>query len=124
MKLSARQWEVAELIREVARIAGIDKNWSVAHGMVESSLGVNRRSPTGAKGVFGMTSIAMKDLLQEMENDDTIAILCGVAFLKLLHDRHGEYRDATLKYCDPKDRDFYWARVKDYWEKFKWGEVK
>lgn len=63
-----------------------------------------------------MSSIAMKDLLQAMEanDDDMIDILCGVAFLWLLYKRHKSIEDATLKYCDPKDRDFYWKRVQEF----------
>jgi membrane-bound lytic murein transglycosylase MltF len=90
--------------------------WPVAVAMTESSLGVNQKSPTGAKGVFQMTSIAMKDLLLEMENknDDVVDILCGTAFLYLLLKRWGTIEEATAHYCDPKDRDFYVERVMNY----------
>ena len=88
--------------------------------MTESSLGLNQKSGTGARGVFQMTSIAMKDLLQEMEKQDSdiIDILCGIAFLYLLEKRWGTMEEATKHFCDPKDRDFYWNRVKGYIEEF------
>jgi hypothetical protein len=108
------------LIEHVSILAGIDPVWASAVAMVESSLGMNQKSSTGCRGVFQMSSIAMKDLLQEMEknDDDLIDILCGIAFLKLLYKRHGSIEMATLRYCDPNDRHFYWDRVKYWMEKF------
>ena len=94
----------------------MDVSWPVAIAMTESSLGIKQKSGTGARGVFQMTSIAMKDLLQEMEkqDDDIIDILCGIAFLHLLRKRWGSIEEATKHFCDPADRDFYWERVKKY----------
>jgi hypothetical protein len=89
--------------------------------MTESALGLHQLSRTGAKGVFQMTSIAMKDLLQEMQraDDDMIDIACGVLFLRLLFKRHKSIEAATAKYCDPKDRGFYIDRVKKYMTELK-----
>lgn len=86
--------------------------------MTESSLGINQISPTGCKGVFQMSTIAMKDLLQAMtdEDEDMIDIACGLSFLRLLYKRWGNIEDATLHYCAPADRNFYLDRVKNYME--------
>lgn len=124
MKLSKKQTDVKNKIETIARIAGIDPIWAAAVAMTESSLGLHQKSPTGARGVFQMTTIAMKDLLLEMENsdDEFIDIVCGVAFLKVLLRRWGSIDDATMHYCDPKDRHFYVKRVADYIKKLKENE--
>lgn len=116
MELTAEQKKAKCLIEKVWSAIGMYSPWPVAVAMTESSLGVNQKSPTGAKGVFQMTSIAMKDLLLEMENknDDVVDILCGTAFLYLLLKRWGTIEEATAHYCDPKDRDFYVERVMNY----------
>ena len=116
MNLNPKQQLNKELIGAIARIADISPQWAVAVAMVESSLGMHQKSPTGCRGVFQMSKIAMVDLLLSMESneDDTVDILCGVAFLKLLLKRHGSIEAATLKYCDPNDRHFYWDRVQKY----------
>ena len=113
MILNKRQTDTAEKIKAVSSILGIDPKWAVAVGMVESSLGENQKSPTGCRGVFQMSTIAMKDLLQEMEkrDDDMIDICCGILFLRLLLLRHGSIAAATGKFCDPADRSFYVDRV-------------
>jgi membrane-bound lytic murein transglycosylase MltF len=118
MKLNEEQQSNKNTLEQIANIVGIDPRWVVAVGMVESSLGMNQKSPTGAKGVFQLTSIAMKDLLLSMDaqDDDLVDMLCGVAFLWLLFKRHGSIEEATMRYCDPKDRDFYWKRVQRYIE--------
>lgn len=97
----------------------LDSDWVVAIARVESSLGVNQKSKTGALGVFQMTTIAMKDLLQAMEFKDSefIDIANGIAFLSLLLNRHKTIEAATMKYCDPKDREFYYKRVSDEMKK-------
>ena len=94
MELTAEQKKTKCLIEKVWSAIGMYSPWPVAVAMTESSLGVNQKSPTGAKGVFQMTSIAMKDLLLEMENknDDVVDILCGTAFLYLLLKRWGDDR--------------------------------
>jgi hypothetical protein len=121
MNLLPRQTETMEKIRAVATALGVDPLWAIAVAMTESSLGEHQVSPTGCKGVFQMSSIAMKDLLQEMEkaDDDMIDIACGVTFLRLLLKRHGTIEAATAKYCDPNDRSFYVSRVINYMEVFK-----
>jgi hypothetical protein len=118
MDLNDKQKANKDLIEKIAQIAGIGPAWAVAVAMTESSLGLNQKSPTGCKGVFQMSGIAMKDLLQAMESnqDDVIDILCGVAFLYLLFKRHGSIEAATLKFCDPADRNFYLDRVKAFME--------
>jgi hypothetical protein len=84
--------------------------------MVESSLGMVQLSRTGCKGVFQMSTIAMKDLLQEMEkqDDDMIDILCGLLFLRLLLKRWKTHEEATAHFCDPNDRSFYLGKVTQY----------
>ena len=55
---------ILDKIKAFAPQLGVDPSWAAAIAMTESSLGINQLSPTGARGVFQMTSIAMKDLLQ------------------------------------------------------------
>lgn len=116
MQLNERQIVIKQTIEKVAELFGIDPKWAVAVAMTESSLGEKQKSPTGCRGVFQMSSIAMKDLLQEMEkqDDELIDITSGVAFLRLLLLRHGSIDAATARFCDPKDRDFYIDRVNEY----------
>lgn len=116
MELNEKQQETRNKIVRMAILMGIDPAWAVAIAMTESSLGLNQKSPTGCRGVFQMSGIAMKDLLQEMEkqDDDLIDIACGVAFLRLLFKRHGSIERATEHFCDPKDREFYIDRVLEY----------
>ena len=116
MMLTKKQKDTKEKIEKAAALIGIDTAWAVAVAFVESSLGVNQKSPTGCKGVFQMSSIAMKDLLQEMSltRSEWGDIFCGVAFLELLLFRHGTIEAATAKFCNPKDRSFYVERVLKY----------
>jgi len=94
MTLNEKQKKVADMIGRIAAQIGMLPQWPEAVAMTESSLGLNQKSGTGARGVFQMTSIAMKDLLQEMEkqDDEIIDILCGVAFLYLLEKRCGSFQ--------------------------------
>ena len=117
MDLNKKQQETKEKIEQLAEIFGIDPNWALGIAMVESSLGLHQKSPTGCRGVFQMSGIAMKDLLYSMEaiDDDLIDIACGISFLWLLLKRCGTEEKATAHYCDPNDLDFYLDRV----EKFK-----
>ena len=121
MNLSIKQVETKRKIVAIANVLEVDPAWAVAMAMTESSLGENQKSPTGCKGVFQMSSIAMKDLLQEMEkhDDDLIDIACGVAFLHLLLRRHKTIEAATGRFCDPKDRDFYVKRMLAFMKEFK-----
>ena len=116
IELNPKQIETKAKIEQIAGIFGIDPKWAVAMAMTESSLGLNQKSPTGCRGVFQMSQIAMKDLLQAMEtvDDDLIDIFAGIAFLRLLLKRHGSIEAATGHFCDPADRDFYINRVLDY----------
>jgi len=120
MNLTQRQIEVKDTTEFFARIFGIDPLWASAVAMTESSLGEKQKSPTGCRGVFQMSGIAMKDLLQDMEkiDDELIDIACGVAFLRLLLRRWKTIDEATSHFCDPNDRDFYINRVHEYMEKF------
>jgi hypothetical protein len=117
MDLNKKQQETKEKIEQLAEIFGVDPNWALGIAMVESSLGLHQKSPTGCRGVFQMSGIAMKDLLYSMEaiDDDLIDIACGISFLWLLLKRWGTEEKATAHYCDPNDLDFYLDRV----EKFK-----
>ena len=111
--MNAKQKQVQADIIKLAEIIGVDPVWACAIAQVESSYGVNQKSPTGCRGVFQMSGIAMKDLLQEMEkvDDDIGDIVCGLLFLRLLLKRHGTMEKATAKYCDPNDRHFYVPKV-------------
>ena len=121
MNLLTKQNEVKDKITKIATAMGVDPSWAVSVAMVESSLGEHQKSPTGCRGVFQMSRIAMIDLLQEMEKNDseTIDIACGLSFLYLLLKRHKTIEAATAKFCDPNDRDFYVPRVLNYMEVFK-----
>ena len=111
--LTQRQIETKVKIEFFAKLFGIDPKWAVAIATIESSLGEHQKSSTNCLGVFQMSSIAMKDLLQNMEtlDDDLVDIVCGIAFLRLLLRRHGSIKKATEHYCDPNDRHFYVSRV-------------
>jgi len=113
MDLTGKQQETKDKIIQFSTLLGVDPAWTVAVAKVESTLGLAQKSPTGARGVFQMTGIAMKDLLQEMEkhDDDLVDICCGILFLRLLLRRHGSIEAATAKYCDPNDRHFYVPKV-------------
>jgi len=114
--LLTKQLEVKGVVEAFAKLQRIDPAWAVSIAMVESSLGMRQKSPTGCKGVFQMSSIAMRDLLQEMvkADDEILDISCGGAFLHLLLERHKTIEAATAKFCDPKDRDFYVDKVMSY----------
>ena len=116
MILLKRQLEVKRDIERVAEALHVSPLWAVSVAMVESSLGEKQKSPTGCRGVFQMSGIAMKDLLQAMTetDDDFIDIACGLAFLRLLLSRHKTIEAATAKFCDPADRDFYVDKVLAY----------
>jgi membrane-bound lytic murein transglycosylase MltF len=115
MKLSQQQLKIKSLIDQITLAIGDDPILSVAVALVESSLGLQLKSPTGAKGVFQLTSIAMKDLFQEMDKkgNEAIGILCGLAFIHLLLKRHKTISEVILHYCDPNDYEFYLQRIKD-----------
>jgi membrane-bound lytic murein transglycosylase MltF len=121
MTLTQRQIDIKEKVEFFATVFGIDPLWAAAVAMTESSLGQNQKSPTGCRGVFQMSGIAMKDLLQDMEkvDDDLVDIACGVAFLRLLLKRWKSIDSATKHYCDPLDRNFYIDRVHVFMEDFK-----
>ena len=121
MTLDDRQKITLEKIRRAAELLGVDPDWASAVAMVESALGKYQLSKTGAKGVFQMTSIAMKDLLNEMQrqDDDMGDILCGVLFLRLLLKRWKTEEEATGHFCDPADRGFYIDRMKKFRKELK-----
>lgn len=120
IQLNAKQQDIKAKIKRVSESVGLDSNWALGIAMTESSLGMAQKSPTGCRGVFQMSGIAMKDLVLEMERSDgdEIDILCGVAFLLLLNRRHGSIEAATSKYCDPNDRVFYVDRVMKFRAQF------
>ena len=116
MDLNQKQRDTRDNIARISKVFGIDPAWAMAVAMVESSLGVNQKSPTGCRGVFQMSSISMKDLLWEMEqyDDDLIDIACGILFLRLLLKRWGSESKATEHFCDPNDWHFYQDEVEKY----------
>jgi len=119
--MNANQQEVKREIEFYAEMLGVDSAWACAVAMVESSLGEHRISPTNCRGIFQMSSIAMEDLRQQMgsEDDDTVEIVCGLLFLRLLRRRWGAIEEATNHYCDPNDRGFYLDRVLGYMQLFR-----
>ena len=120
MDLKPKQIEIKTKIEIFARIFNVDSTWASAIAMTESSLGLNQLSPTKCRGVFQMSSIAMKDLLLTMDqvDDDLIDVICGLAFLRLLLKRHGNQEQATKHFCDPLDRGYYWDRVRYFMGEF------
>ncbi len=114
--LTQKQIETKVKIESISRLFGVNPLWTSAVAMVESSLGTKQKSPTGCRGVFQMSAIAMKDLLFSMEqiDDDLVDIVCGIAFLRLLLKRHGSIEEATNHFCDPNDRLFYLGRVEHF----------
>jgi hypothetical protein len=123
MNLLDKQKQVRDLIVKISAAVGIDPVWATSIAMTESTLGIHQKSPTSCVGVFNMSSIAMKDLLQEMANaDEEVAdVACGCAFLWLLLKRYKTIEEATSHFCDPHDKDFYVKRVLDYMKVFKEG---
>jgi hypothetical protein len=121
MDLNQKQQDVKQKIELLSKVFGIDPNWALGVAMVESSLGLYQKSPTGCRGVFQMSGIAMKDLLYQMENydDDLIDIACGILFLRLLLKRWKSEEKATAHYCDPNDLHFYLNKVQKYMQEFK-----
>ena len=119
--MNASQQEVKREIEFYSELLGVDPIWACAVAMVESSLGEHRISPTNCRGIFQMSSIAMEDLRQQMgtESDDTVEIVCGLLFLRLLYRRWGTFEEATNHYCDPNDRSFYLDRVLGYIRLFR-----
>lgn len=116
MDLNEKQTKTKEQIEATAKLFGVDPVWASAIAMAESSLGINLISPTRCRGVFQMSTIAMKDLLIAMSKKgfELIGIVCGVAFLWLLLQRHGTQEQATKHFCDPNDRGYYWDRVRHF----------
>ena len=119
MNLNTKQIETKIKIDFIARILDVDPKLAIAIAFVESSLGLNQKSPTGCRGVFQMSSIAMTDLLYSMEaiDDDLIDIVCGVSFIRLLLKRHKDMRKAIEKFCDPADKSFYYDKVMDFYDR-------
>ena len=113
INLSEKQRDVKSKIDKIAPMLGLDPIWATSIAMVESSLGVYQLSKTGCKGVFQMSTIAMKDLLKDMENidDDLIDIICGLLFLRLLLSRWKDVKKATEHFCDPAEKKSYLQRV-------------
>lgn len=116
MDLNQKQIETKTKIEFFAKLFGIDQVWATAVALTESSLGLHQKSPTHCRGVFQMSTIAMKDLLYSMDevDDDLVDIVCGIAFLRLLLKRWGSWEQATKHFCDPADRHFYIDKVKEY----------
>ncbi len=120
MNLNKKQLEVKAKIEEVSKLFNIDPAWASSVAMTESSLGINQLSKTGCKGVFQLSSIAMKDLLQEMAklDDDLIDVVCGVAFLRVLLQRWETVEKATIHFCDPLVAQNYLITVNHYMKEF------
>ncbi len=115
IELTQKQLETKDRVQYFAKLFGIDPLWASAVAMVESSLGSKQ-----CKGVFTMSSAAMRDLLDSMPvvDDELTDIACGVALLRLLLKRHGSIEEATSHFCNPKDRTLYLQRVEEYMRAF------
>jgi len=120
MNLNQKQIETKVKVEFFAKLFGIEPEWAVAIAFIESSLGIQQRSATNCKGVFQMSSIAMKDLLLSMPriDDDYVDIVCGIAFLRLLLKRHKSIKSATEHYCNPDDREFYIPKMQKLMQEF------
>lgn len=116
MNFTEKQKDIILKIKGLTGLVIMDHKLPCSLALVESSLGLKQKSPTGCKGVFNMSSIAMKDILIEMEkiDDDWNDILCGIAFIRVLLKRHKSLDEIIAKFCDPKDRHFYVDRVKGH----------
>lgn len=102
-----------EKIRAICKIVEFPEDLAVAIAKVESAMGKYILSPTGAKGIFQLTSIAMKDMLQVMAEHkyERTAILCGIGFLCLLQDRWMDAQEIVFHFCDPAEKDAYWKKI-------------
>lgn len=120
MNLTIKQKETIDKIKAIAPVIGLDTSWCLAVAMEESSLGERQLSPTGCRGIFQMSSIAMKELYRLMKDskNDWIDVLCGLAFMMALKDQWGSIEEATAHFCDPNDRGFYIDKVKEYMKVF------
>lgn len=109
------QEEVKKATFEIARIVKVDPAICLAISEIESTHGLHLKSPTGALGIFQMTTIAMKDLHMSMVTPglEINGILAGVGFWNVLKTRHKDDEKAVAKYCDPKDRDWYIKKTLD-----------
>lgn len=107
--MTDRQNHIKDEIIRIATALGVDEALPIAIAEQESSLGEDQISPTGCRGVFQMSKIAMMDLLQCMEakDDDLIDICCGILYLRLLLRRWGTIEEATRHYCDPDVLETY-----------------
>ena len=126
MNLEPKQVETRNEIKKFAGIFKVDESIATSIATVESSLGLHLLSPTGCRGVFQMSMIAMKDLWLSMcdEGDEVVGIVCGILFIRLLKKRWGSDKEAISHFCDPKDRDFYIARVLGLMQEEKAKEKK
>lgn len=108
-------------IKIFSRLFGVDPAYALAVAKVESNMGKYQRSHTGARGVYQMTTIAMRDLWLEMEkqDDDIVDIAIGILFLRLLKQRWGTEEVGIHYFCDPKDRNFWVPKVKIEMEKYR-----
>ena len=116
------QEEVKKKIFQISKLAEIDPALALAISDIESKHGLFQKSPTGARGIFQMTTIAMKDLLLAMESksDDIIDIFCGIAFLRLLSTRWKDDEQKTIeKFCSPADRSWYVPKVLELADQYR-----
>lgn len=106
--------EREQIIRKVCLAVGFPEPLAVAVAQVESAMGRYQKSPTGARGVFQLTSIAFKDMMESLtstERHERTDILCGVAFLCLLQDRWEGIEAIVSHFCDPAEKEAYWKKV-------------
>lgn len=107
-----------EKIRAICEIIEFPADGAVAIAQVESAMGKYLLSRTGARGIFQLTSIAMRDMLEAMARPkhERTGILCGLAFLCLLQDRWTDLDTIVRHYCDPDEKEAYLAKVHEFME--------
>jgi hypothetical protein len=123
MSLTQKQTEIFNLCKDHAIWLGIDPSWALAIADQESTFGLNLISPTGARGIYQDTTIAMKDILEFIGHDNEAAykasIAVGQSELLVLLTRWHDIEIATSHYCDPKVKAQYVASVMSKIKQYK-----
>jgi len=90
--------EILAIIRGVAAEEGIPAKTMLTIARLESNFNPKAKSPTGAKGLFQMTSIAVKDVIQRgkpsfdltgKEYDARANAIAGARYIKILSNQLG-----------------------------------
>lgn len=90
--------QIVELIRSTAAAHGVPVKTALAIAWLESKFDPNAVSSTGAKGVYQMTSIAVRDVatrgqprvdIKGREMDPGLNVLAGILYIKLVSSTMG-----------------------------------